>query len=119
MNEHRKEERRKMTAFTPVHDVQKNTLLGYIADLSSNGALLIGERPVEAGMQITLVIDFPETQEFQAIREVVAARVAWCKQESEAWYYDAGVEFHDLGQHSKLILGAILGNYQYYQEYST
>jgi len=119
MNEHRKEERRKMTAFTPVHDVQKNTLLGYIADLSSKGALLIGERPAEVDMQLTLAIDFPETPEFQATHEVIPARVAWCKREADAWYYDTGVEFHDIDQHSKIILESILGKYKYGQTYST
>ncbi|MEP6894072.1 MAG: PilZ domain-containing protein [Chloroflexota bacterium] len=118
MNEHRKEERKKLTVFTPVHDVQKDTLLGYIADLTSNGALLIGERPAEVDMQITLAIDFPETPESHGSREVIPARVAWCKREPDAWYYDTGVEFHDINQHSKVILDSILGGYQNRQKYS-
>jgi len=118
MNEHRKEERKKLMTFTPVHDLNKDTLLGYIADLTSNGALLIGERPIAVDMQLTLAIDFPETPEFHAIREVIPARVAWCKQEQEARYYDTGVEFHDLDQHKESILEAILERYQYRQEES-
>lgn len=119
MDEHRKEERKKMMAFTPVHDLNKNTLLGYIADLTLQGALLVGKGPVEVDMRLTLAIDFPETPEFIARRMEIPARVAWCKREQESHYFDTGVEFQDLDQHDKTILEAILERYQYRREYPT
>ena len=113
MDEHRKEERKKMMAFTPVHDLNKNILLGYIADLTLQGALLVGEGPVEVDMRLTLAIDFPETPEFIARRMVIPARVVWCKREQDSPYYDTGTEFQTLEQPDKTILEAILERYQY------
>jgi hypothetical protein len=113
MSDHRKEERRKIMAFTPVYDLNKNTLLGYIGDLTLQGALVIGEKPIEVDRQTTLAIDFPQTPEFPARRIKIPARVAWCKHEPEAEYYDTGIEFQDLNKENRGILESILERYQY------
>lgn len=113
MSDHRKEERKKIMAFTPVYDLGKNILLGYVGDLTLQGALVIGEKPVEGIQQTTLAFDFPETPEFPARRVKIAARVAWSKQEPDAPYYDSGVEFQDLSEQNKEILEAILERYHY------
>ena len=119
MDEHRKEERRKIMAFTPVHDLHKNILLGYIADLTLQGAMLVGERPIDVGIQLELAIDFPETPEFIARRMIIPARVAWCKQEPDSPYHDTGFEFQKLDQPDKTILEAILERYQYRRAFPT
>jgi hypothetical protein len=62
MNEKRKDERKKLIAFTPVYDSQHKVLLGYLGDLSREGALLVGETPMEINAQMTLMIDFPHTE---------------------------------------------------------
>ena len=113
MSDHRKEERKKIMAFTPVYDLNKNTLLGYIGDLTLQGALVIGERPVETNKPASLAIDFPQTPEFPARRVKISARIAWSKREPDAEYYDSGVEFHDISDENKTILEAILERYQY------
>ncbi len=119
MDEHRKEERKKIMTFTPVHDLNKNILLGYIADLTLQGALLVGERNIEIYTELILAIDFPETPEFIARRMVIPARVAWCKREQDSPYYDTGVEFQKLDQPERTILEAILERYQYRREFPT
>ena len=113
MSEHRKEERKKIMSFTPVYDLDKNTLLGYIGDLTLQGALVIGEKPVEVGKQTALAIDFPKTSDFPARRLKVPARVAWSKRETDAEYYDTGIEFQNLSDQNREILEAILERYQY------
>jgi len=113
MSDHRKEERRKIMSFTPVYDVDKNVLLGYIGDLTLQGALVIGEKPVEINNQIILAIDFPETSEFPARRVELPARVAWSKREPDAEYYDTGIEFHNISEQNREIIEAILARYQY------
>lgn len=113
MSDHRKEERKKLMAFTPVYDLDNNSLLGYIGDLTLQGALVIGEKPVEVNKQTTLAIDFPETPEFPSRRVKIPARMAWSKQEPDAAYYDSGVEFYDVSEQNREILEAILERYQY------
>jgi hypothetical protein len=116
MDEHRRNERKKLIAFTPVYDAHQKTLLGYLGDLSMHGAMLIGERLVEADQQITLVIDFPETPLFPAKRVQIPARVAWCRHEKNPYYYNTGVEFLEMDEENKEVIEAILERYQFHRE---
>lgn len=116
MNEHRKSERRKMIAFTPVYDSQKTTLLGYLGDLSMQGAMLIGETSLEIDTQITLVIDFPETTEFPARQVRIPSHVAWSKREENTSYFNTGVEFQKINEMYKPFLQAIIERYQFRRE---
>ena len=113
MSEHRKEERKKLMAFTPVHDLHQNILLGYIGDLTLQGAMMVGEKPVEINKQITLAIDFPETPELPARRMAIPARVVWCKQEEYPHYFNTGFEFQQINEHDKKIIEVILERYQF------
>lgn len=112
MSDHRKEDRKKIMAFTPVYDLDRK-LLGYMGDLTLRGALVIGEKPLEINKQTTLIIDFPETAEFPARRVKIPARVAWSKREPGVQYYDSGVEFQDISRENRMILESILERYQY------
>jgi hypothetical protein len=116
MDEHRKSERKSLLAFTPVYNSHKTILLGYLGDLSLQGALLIGERPMEINTHITLVIDFPEIPEFPARQVRILARVAWCKREENTPYFNTGVEFQRIDELYKPFIEAILMRYQFQRE---
>jgi hypothetical protein len=113
MNKQRKEERKKVMTFTPVYDLQKNILLGYLSDLTLLGALLVSEKPVETNRNIILGIEFRESSETPVTRMVIPARVAWCKQEEHLTYYDTGFEFQEIGADNKNIIEAALEKYQF------
>jgi hypothetical protein len=113
MDEHRKNERKKLIAFTPVYDCQRNLFLGYLGDLSMKGAMLVGKRPMEADQQIVLAIGFPETPQFPARRAVIPARVAWCRQEKNPNYYNTGFEFQEMNQENGAAIKAILERYRF------
>ena len=118
MNEKRKNERRKLIAFTPVFDSQHKVLLGYLGDLSREGALLIGETSMEIDAQMTLMIDFPATPELPARRVIIPARVAWCRQERSTPYINSGFEFLEINEQNKTTIEAILQRYQFRRENS-
>ena len=61
MDNRRKENREKLTAFTPVYFLQPKILLGYLSDLTLHGGMVIGEKSVEINKQGPLAIEFPET----------------------------------------------------------
>ena len=113
MDEQRKNERRKLIAFTPVYDCKKNLFLGYLGDLSMQGAMLIGKKPMEVDRQITLVIGFPETPEFLARRATISARIAWCKPEKNPSYYNTGFEFQEMDEENQTAIRAILEKYRF------
>jgi hypothetical protein len=119
MDEHRRSARRKLAAFTPVYNSSKSVLLGYLGDLSLEGAMLIGEKPMEIDTEITLIIDFPQTPEFSARQLRTLARVAWCRREENTQYFHTGVEFQKLDPMYKPFLEAILERYQFHRETPT
>jgi len=119
MDEHRKNERKRLMAFTPVYNLYKTILLGYLGDLSMKGAMLIGEKPLEINTQITLLIDFPETPEFPARQVRIPARVAWRKREEDTQYFNTGVEFQKIDPLYKPFIEAVLERYQFQSEKPT
>ena len=116
MSEQRKAERKKLLSFTPVYDLSKNTLMGYLGDLTLQGAMLVGNKPVEINQKLTMAIEFRETPEIPATRMASPVRVAWCKHEERSVYYKTGVEFLELTNQHKMVIVTILERYQFRAE---
>jgi Tfp pilus assembly protein PilZ len=116
MSEHRKETRKKLTSFMLVYALPENSLLGYLGDLTLHGAMVVGNRPVETGRDLTLSVEFNEIPEIPAKKLTFPAHVAWCKHEAQSPYYNTGVEFIDLSDQNKKFIEAILERYQFSKE---
>lgn len=116
MRNNRKEERKTLITFTPVYELGKTLILGYLADLTLQGGMLVGGQPLEVDRKLTLVIEFRETHETPATRMTVPARVAWCKHELNSAYYNTGVEFLELTNQNQRVIAAILERYQFRRE---
>jgi hypothetical protein len=116
MSEQRKVERKILISFTPVYDLRGNTLLGYLRDLTLQGAMVLGAKPVEINRKLTLAIDFHATPEIPATRMTVPTRVAWCKQELHSADYATGMEFLELTDQNKMLIIAVLERFQFRQE---
>ena len=114
MDNRRKENREKLTAFTPVYFLNPKTLLGYLSDLTLHGGMVLGEKSVEVNKQGSLAIEFPNTLKDIGTRIVVPARVAWCRTDVDSPnYITIGFEFTGLSpEHSKVIT-AILKKYRF------
>lgn len=116
MRERRKAERQVLTAFTLAYDHEKDSLLGYLRDLSLNGALLVGSRCFEDQAELTVAIEFHKTPEVQAVRMAIPARVAWCRQEQRSDTYDTGIEFLELRAEDERVIRSILDRYRLRQD---
>jgi hypothetical protein len=117
MNNQRKIERKSLATFTPAYSLNPKTLLGYVEDLTVKGAMIIGEKSVEADKQITLLIEIPGAlPESTVPRLMIPARVAWCRQENHPGYYDIGLEFTNLKPEEAQMLEAILNRYKFRRE---
>jgi hypothetical protein len=119
MDKQRAHERRKAMSFTPVYDSHSNVLLGYLGDLTLQGALLVGEKPVEANRKLTLAIEFRETSETPANRMLIPARVAWCRREDHLTFYNSGLEFTEMSEANKNVIEAILERFRFVREIPT
>ena len=116
MSDKRKEERRKAMIFTPVYDKDTKTLLGYLGDLTLQGALLIGEKPIEAGKKYNLAIEFREASEVPVKRMIIPARSLWCKIEDRETYYNVGFEFLELTEEHKQVIQMVLERFRFDRE---
>ena len=114
MNNHRKESRKKLVAFTPVYDLLHKTLIGYIGDLTPQGVMVIGEKQVEINKHFTLGVEFPDNQtEALTMRVAISARAAWCRPDDSPQYFNIGFEFIDVSPENATVIEAILNRYQF------
>ncbi len=118
MSKLRMEKRRKVMTFTPVYDLHADILLGYLADLTLKGALMVSEGEVEIDRTLTLAIEFRKTSEKPAKRKrmTIPARVVWCKPEEHRTHYNTGLEFQEMTEQNKKAIEAILEKYQFSRE---
>jgi hypothetical protein len=115
MSTQRKEPRKKLMAFTPVYELRHKSLLGFISDLTLTGAMVIGEKPVEAGVHFILGIEFPEAPPaMTSTRIVIPSQAAWCSQdENSSTGFNIGFEFTEMSAENADIIGRILERYQF------
>ena len=109
----RKEERKKLMAFTPVYTLNPKTLLGYLEDLTLHGARVVGGTVLEPGKLVTLYIEFPEdTPNVPDHTFTIQARVARAHFD-ETRYENIGFEFIDATEEQTAILEAVIQRYEF------
>jgi c-di-GMP-binding flagellar brake protein YcgR len=113
-DERRKEARKKVMKFTPVYDQNTNALVGYLRDLTLQGALVIGEKKLEIDQIITLGIDLPGDLPKVTIKRLkISARVAHCVEDESPNLYKLGFQFKNVTTEHKKILDALLERYHF------
>ena len=109
-DERRKEARKMVMKFTPVHNLENGKLLGYLRDLTLKGALVIGEKTLEVNASITLKF---ELLNVTAKPLMISARVARCVKDESPNSYKLGFEFKDIQPEQAEIIEAILERYHF------
>ena len=115
LSDRRKESRKVVMAFTPVYDLTNKKLLGYLRDLTLQGAQVNGEKKLVVDTQITLSIQLPEELvEITTRRLNIPARVARCVEDKESPnFYELGFEFKDIQPEQMQIIEALLNRYHF------
>lgn len=113
--ERRKETRKKLMAFTPVYNVPHHRLLGYLHDLTMQGAMVVSTRPDQIDRQETLLIEFPDELTNQLISQMTfQARVARCvPDEEDPHSYLLGFEFLNLTPENTQAIRELLERYHF------
>ena len=100
--------------FTPVYDLDRGKLLGYLRDLTLQGALVMGEKTLEVDRLTTLKIDLPgDLPNVEANHLIISARVARCVEDESPNSYQLGFEFKDVTLDQTNIIEAILERYHF------
>ncbi len=113
MRERRKQERKNLMAYTQVFDLYGGFLLGYLGDLTLNGAMVISERPQETDTEITLAFEVPDLPNVTISRMVVPARLVWCEHDLSPQFFNVGFEFKEVTDQQKELIEAIIKEYEF------
>lgn len=110
-SERRMEARKKVMAFTAVRRQPEGTLLGYLGNLTLNGALVIGEKPLPVDERLTLDLEWPETPAHHLLLE---ARVARCAPDPEnPREFHIGFAFLQVSQEQAQAIQSLLERYHF------
>jgi|SRR5688572_27506512 len=113
MKERRKQERKTLVAYTQVFDLYGGALLGYLGDLTTQGAMIISEKPIAKEVELTLAIELPELPNIKASRMTLPAKVVWCEQDISPEFHNVGFEFKEVKPEQKTIIESIIKNYEF------
>lgn len=113
MQERRKEPRHPLKAYTQVFDLYGGDLLGYLADLHLQGAMVIGSNAVPVGREYTLAIELPALPQVNAARMTLPAHSVWCEKDISPEFFDIGFAFGKLTAAQTQVLKAIVENYEF------
>mgnify|MGYP001179591793 CR=1 FL=1 len=113
MRERRKQERKNLAAYTQVYDLYGGFLIGYLGDLSQQGAMVITEKQMDRDFEITLGIEIPELPNLRATRMSLPARVAWCEQDLSPQFFNIGFEFKEVTPQQRQLIEAIIEHYEF------
>lgn len=113
MTDQRKTERVKAMTFTAVYERNGRILLGFLGDLTLQGAMVVGEKAVETGRDTTLEIEIPGAVEVPGGRLTLPAHVAWSRQEAGTTYFHTGFEFLEMTEQNRHVIEALVARYKF------
>lgn len=95
MEERRSESRKFLTYFSRVIDRDTGIMLGYLVDLTTAGALLIGNVSLSPDSVLQLRLDLPEDFAPQERLEI-QARAVWSRPDSDPEFYRTGLQLMNI-----------------------
>jgi len=116
MHERRRLARKNLMSYSQVFDQHGGTLIGYLADLTPSGVMVIGENPMEAGKDITLQLEVPELSDIPPARMVLPARVIWCQTDVSPNFQNIGFEFKGVTGEQEKVIQAMIDGYEFHHE---
>jgi len=116
MDDRRRLLRKYLIIYSRVFERTMGKLLGYLADLSEEGAMIIAEEPLTVGAVLSLRFDLPDPKLFDAHNLNVNSRVARCSPDLSPEFYDIGLEFLDVTPEQKIVIQRMMGLYEFHRE---
>lgn len=95
MEERRKSERRRLVHQLMVFDRDTEELAGYLVDITTEGIMLMGKDPLEAGSTRNLRMLLPD--KIQGSRQVAFdARSIWCRKNIRSGLFEMGLQLSEV-----------------------
>jgi hypothetical protein len=112
MENRRKFKRVYLAFFTRLFDRETGKLLGHLANLTAEGAMVISEAPLEAGKVYRIHMDLSDTLYAKSHLDF-EARCVWCQPEAIApSFYNTGFQFVKILPEDVQIIAQITQEYE-------
>ena len=107
MDDRRKESRKFLTYFSRVMDRKTGIMLGYLVDLTTGGALLIGNVSLKPESVLQLRLDLPEGFATQEQLDM-EARAVWSRPDTDPEFFRTGLQLVKIKPGDLVILERLL-----------
>lgn len=94
-SEKRSEKRRRLLCYLRVFDRGTKALLGRVADITTEGMMLLSDAPVPPGARYELWMEYP-LEDAEMGRILFEARSLWCRQAENPELHACGFAFENL-----------------------
>jgi hypothetical protein len=111
MNERRKHHRKDLAFFTRLFDRDTGQLLGHLANLTTEGAMIISNEPIETGKVYRLHMDLSD-QGFGKAHLNFEARSIYCQLDITPHSYNVGFQFTNILPRDIGIIEGIVKEYR-------
>jgi hypothetical protein len=109
-DDRRKFRRRYIMYYSRVFDRRTGRVIGYIVDLTPEGAMIISEEPIEPQTVFQLRMDLPEELSEQGYIYFEACSV-WCERDVDPNFWDIGVKLTTIEPDDVTILERMIAEY--------
>jgi hypothetical protein len=110
MDDRRRQDRKLMTYFSRVMDRNNGRLLGYLVDMTTGGALVIGNVPLRVNSIFQLRIDLPESYGERTQLDI-EARAIWSQPDPDPDLYRTGIQLIGVDPADLQILERLITDY--------
>jgi hypothetical protein len=107
MDERRREERRFLTYFSRVVDRNNGRMLGYLVDMTTGGAMLVGNISLKLQQTYDVCVDLPDG--FADLEQLdLVVRAVWIQPDTDPEFYRTGLQLVKIEPKTLLILERLL-----------
>lgn len=111
--ERRKIERKYLVIYSRVFDRRTGEIIGYLGDLTPEGAMVIGERRIEPNTNLDLRFDLPDQLELERDHLDLKARSVWCRPDISPTFVNTGFQFVGLDTEELKIVDMLIDLYEF------
>jgi hypothetical protein len=111
--ERRKLERKYLVIYSRVFDRRSGQVIGYLGDLTPDGAMVIGDNRIEPGTVLNLRFDLPDMLDLKQDHLDIKARSVWCKPDVDPAFVNVGFQFQEPDAEDLKIVDMLIDLYEF------
>ncbi len=100
-----------LSSYFDTYEISKDSTLGYLADISYGGMMLISKHPVQTNIVLPLRIDVGEQVDKKEGQMRVVTRSVRCEKDMELNYFNVGLKLIDVSSDNLSMIKKLIDKY--------